>query len=237
MDSVSVNSLLPLFEDVDKWVEIAPLLPVLISLELVLSADNAIALAAISKSQQDESRQKMALDYGIAIALFLRILLIIAAEWILKYSVFKILAATYLLYIFVDKIYLSKLSSNSILDDSPTAKRPLLSTIIILSTTDLAFSIDSVATAVSISDQYLLVITGAIIGVLALRFTSGLFISWLSIYKNLELSGYIAVAYVAIKLLFSLVFPYFDVPNTFTLLFMILLFIWGFSQKFPDQYV
>ena len=45
----------------------------------------------------------------------------------------------------------------------------------LLSITDFAFSIDSITTASSYSDQYILIIFGAVIGVLALRFTSGFF--------------------------------------------------------------
>ena len=39
MDSASLRSLTPLLDGIDRWVELAPLLPVIISLELVLSAD------------------------------------------------------------------------------------------------------------------------------------------------------------------------------------------------------
>ena len=50
-----------------------------------------------------------------------------------------------------------------------------LRVVALLSITDFAFSIDSITTAVAISDQYILIIFGAVIGVLALRFTSGFF--------------------------------------------------------------
>ena len=40
MDSASLRSLTPLLDGIDRWVELAPLLPVIVSLELILSADN-----------------------------------------------------------------------------------------------------------------------------------------------------------------------------------------------------
>ena len=40
------------------------LLPVLIGLEIVLSADNAIALAAIARKQPDPAAQQRALNLG-----------------------------------------------------------------------------------------------------------------------------------------------------------------------------
>jgi len=100
-----------------------------------------------------------------------------------------------------------------------------------LSVTDLAFSIDSITAAVAISDQFLLVITGAIIGVIALRFTSGLFIKWLEIYINLEKAGYIAVAIIGFKLILQLILYKLVIPEYLFFLVMLCLFLWGFSRK------
>jgi len=101
----------------------------------------------------------------------------------------------------------------------------------LLAATDLAFSIDSITAAVAISDQFLLVITGAIIGVLALRFTSGLFIKWLEIYVNLEKAGYIAVALIGVKLILQLILYNVVIPEYLFFLLMLCLFLWGFSSK------
>ena len=68
MDSASLRSLTPLLDGIDRWVELAPLLPVIISLELVLSADNAVALASITKNLNNIDLQKKALNIGIFIA-------------------------------------------------------------------------------------------------------------------------------------------------------------------------
>ena len=50
MDTASVNSFIPTLDQIDSWSEILTLLPILISLEILLSADNAIALASLTKS-------------------------------------------------------------------------------------------------------------------------------------------------------------------------------------------
>jgi len=76
-----------------------------------------------------------------------------------------------------------------------------------------------------------LVITGAIIGVIALRFTSGLFIKWLEIYINLEKAGYIAVAIIGIKLIIQLIFYKLIIPEYLFFIAMLILFLWGFSRK------
>tara|TARA_B100000700_G_scaffold329345_1_gene450675 strand:+ start:2492 stop:3199 length:708 start_codon:yes stop_codon:yes gene_type:complete len=234
MDSASLTSLSPFLDDIDRWVELAPLLPVIISLELVLSADNAIALASITKRLKDIETQKLALNVAITFSLLLRIILILTAEFILKFWQIKLLAASYLFILFITKL-IEKVKPdiiNQSLINSHNSNS-LFSTILLLAFTDLAFSIDSVAAAVSISDQFLLVITGAIIGVIALRFTSGLFIGWLEDFPRLEIAGYIAVGLAGVKLLLSLIKPDFTTPEWIIFVLMTCLLSWGFSIKNP----
>ena len=231
MDSASLRSLTPLLDGIDKWVELAPLLPVIVSLELVLSADNAVALASITKKLNNIDLQKRALNIGIFIALILRILVILTAQLILNFWPIKLIGGIYLISLSFSKffsIYDNK--SNDIHNDTNT-ESSILKVILLLSITDLAFSIDSITAAVAISDQFLLVITGAIIGVIALRFTSGLFIKWLEIYINLEKAGYIAVAIIGFKLIIQLILYKLIIPEYLFFLVMLCVFLWGFSRK------
>ena len=99
MDSAALPSLIPLLDGVDRWGELLPLLPVLVSLELILSADNAIALAAIARSQKDPERERQALNLGIAMAFVLRIGLILMAQWVLAFRPIQLLASAYLLWL------------------------------------------------------------------------------------------------------------------------------------------
>ena len=116
-------------------------------------------------------------------------------------------------------------------DKSDNTNISLFRVILLLSITDLAFSIDSITAAVAISDQFLLVITGAIIGVIALRFTSGLFIKWLEVYINLEKAGYVAVGLIGLKLIIQLILYKVVIPEYLFFLVMLGLFLWGFSMK------
>ena len=234
MDSAAFPLFTSWLDGVDQWSELAPLLPVLVAIELILSADNAIALAAISRQQDNPELERRSLDVGIALALVLRIALILMASWVLQYWQLKVAAGVYLLWLFISHLRERHLQQNSA-NDADTAtlipQRSFLKTVLLLAITDLAFSIDSVAAAVAISDQLLLVITGALIGVLALRFTSELFIRWLMIFPRLEMAGYLAVAIVGIKLLLMVVIPGLDVPAWLTLLLITPLFAWGFSLR------
>ncbi len=233
MDSASLRSLTPLLDGIDRWVELAPLLPVIISLELVLSADNAVALASITKKLHNIDLQKKALNIGVFIALLLRIIVILTAQFFLNFWPVKLIGGVYLISLSISKFM--SLDNNSSIDNESfktyKSNLSLFKVIILLAVTDLAFSIDSITAAVAISDQFLLVITGAIIGVIALRFTSGLFIKWLEIYSNLEKAGYIAVGIIGIKLIVQLVFNKLVIPEYLFFLIMLCLFLWGFSSK------
>tara|TARA_B100000965_G_scaffold235647_1_gene197443 strand:+ start:3264 stop:3977 length:714 start_codon:yes stop_codon:yes gene_type:complete len=233
MDSASLRSLTPLLDGIDRWVELAPLLPVIVSLELVLSADNAVALASITKKLNNINLQKKALNIGIFIALLLRILVILTAQFILNFWPVKLVGGLYLISLSISKFISINNYDSETNHDSMNYQNnlSLLNVIVLLAVTDLAFSIDSITAAVAISDQFLLVITGATIGVIALRFTSGLFIRWLEIYVNLEKAGYIAVAIIGIKLIFQLVFFNIIIPEYLFFVIMLCLFLWGFSKK------
>ena len=237
MDSASLKSLTPILDGIDRWVELAPLLPVIVSLELILSADNAVALASITRKLADPSLQKKALNIGIFIALIVRIFVILAAQFILNFWPIKLIGGIYLISLASTKLY-SLIVQNSEKDESINtsinATENLFKVILMLAITDLAFSIDSITAAVAISDQFLLVITGAIIGVIALRFTSGLFIRWLEIYNNLEKAGYIAVGLIGIKLIIQLIFYKIIIPDYIFFIGMLIIFLWGFASKVND---
>ena len=236
MDITSLPSLSDFFEGADQWGEVLALLPVLVLLELILSADNAVALAAIARSSRQPEQEKLALNLGIGIALVLRIALIVVAQWVLQNAWVQLLAAAYLVWLVVDHFNNrsgAKGESNES-NESSGLSRPFLNTVLLLAFTDLAFSIDSVAAAVAISDQIVLISTGAFIGIVALRFTSPLFIRWLDLYPRLETAGFLAVAFVALRLIVHVVLPSLNQPDWLTLLVVLMLFAWGMSSRSND---
>ena len=231
MDTAALPSLTAWMDGVDQLSELLPLLPVLVSLELLLSADNAIALAAIARGQKDPSLERRALNLGIGMAFGLRVALILLAQFVLAFPPLQLIAGLYLLWLCVR--YFQNLSNQSADSDelSTIRSRSFGRTVLTLAITALAFSIDRVAAAVAISDQILLVVTGALIGVVALRFTSGLFIRWLQIYPRLETAGFLAVGFVGLKLLVLLALPSLHPSELVTFLSVMSLLIWGFSRR------
>ena len=236
MDITSLPSLSDFFEGADQWGEVFALLPVLVLLELILSADNAVALAAIARSSRQPEQERLALNLGIGIALLLRIALIVVAQWVLQHAWVQLLAAAYLVWLVVDHFKAQSTHDAESMDgdQASSGQRPFLNTVLLLAFTDLAFSIDSVAAAVAISDQIVLISAGAFIGIVALRFTSALFIRWLDLYPRLETAGFLAVAFVALRLIVHVVVPSLNQPDWFTLLVVLLLFTWGMSIRSND---
>lgn len=273
MEASSLDSLTPLITAADQWHEVLLLLPVLVGLEVVLSADNAIALAAIAKGLKSQNQQKQALNLGLVFALFFRISLILVSRWVLGFKPLMAAGAAYLLWLCADhfinnssevelpepelstpELLSPELTSSKLLDSKSlenksinkslnnSAKiisaenlfrfdRKLAGTAISIALTDLAFSLDSVAAAVAVSDKLWLVITGGIIGVVALRLSSNLFIELLNNYPRLEAAGYIAVGLVGIQLLVRVFWPFIELPQWLLLSLVGLLFLWGFTNR------
>ncbi len=232
MDSAAINSFIPTLDQVDSWYEIFTLLPILISLELLLSADNAVALASLTKSLESSKLRARALNIGITISLLFRIFLILLSNLLLKFIFIRIFAGLYLIYLFFSNVLITPELQNSESDKIMMQNKfKFLKVVALLSITDFAFSIDSITTAVAISDQYILIIFGALIGVLALRFTSGIFLKLLDKFSRLETAGYIAILIVGIKLLLNTLIKESILPDYYFYILILFAFIWGFSRK------
>ena len=240
MEAESIPSLSPLIQAADQWGELLLLLPLLVGLEAVLSADNAIALAAISRQLRHPRQQGQALNLGLALALLFRLVLIALAQWVLDFWPLQLLASAYLLWLCVSNLRSSAPTEDADGEElppppgSPHHDRGLWTVVGTLALTDLAFSLDSVAAAVAVSDNLLLVMAGGVIGVVALRLTSALFIRWLAVFRHLETAGYLAVGLVGLRLLLRLAWPALVPPEWTLLLLVALLFAWGFSSRYAS---
>lgn len=204
------------------------LLPVLIALEAVLSADNAIALAAIAQGLDGQKLQTRALNLGLVVAFVLRMTLILTATWVIRYWQFELLGAAYLLWL-VFQHFTSDEGEGK--EHHGPRFDSLWQAIPVIAFTDLAFSLDSVTTAIAISQEIWLVMVGGAIGIIALRFMAGLFIRWLDEYERLEDAGYLTVALVGLRLLGKVVNPALVPPEWIMIGAIGVLFAWGFSKR------
>lgn len=206
------------------------LLVILVALESVLSADNAIALASISQGLGNERMQRQALNLGLVVAFVLRMGLILTATWVIKFWQFEFLGAVYLLWL----VY-QHFSSSEGKDGENHGPRftSVWQAIPMIALTDLAFSLDSVTTAIAVSDETWLVLTGATIGIVMLRFMAGLFIRWLDEFVYLEDAGYVTVAFVGLRLLVRVFNDQLVPPDWLMISAIGVLFLWGFSKRKP----
>ncbi|WP_088889506.1 TerC family protein [Leptolyngbya ohadii] len=208
-------------------VETLLVLVVLVALEAVLSADNAIALAALSQTLHHPKQERRALNIGLGIAFVLRLLLIVSASWVVQFWQFELAGALYLLWL--SWRYFTAEQSDS--SDRTEAPRSMWQVIPLIALTDLAFSLDSVTTAIAISQELWLIVLGGTIGIIVLRFLAGLFIQWLEEFQHLEDAGYGSVALVGGRLLLRVIAPEWVPPEWLMVSLIAILFAWGFSRR------
>jgi YkoY family integral membrane protein len=206
------------------------LLPVLIALEAVLSADNAIALAALTQGLHNPTLQRQALNIGLVLAYVLRMSLILTATWVVQFWQFELAGALYLLWL-VFQYFTSQSEDNGEHPHHGPQFTSLWQAIPLIAVTDLAFSLDSVTTAIAVSQETWVILLGATIGVITLRFMAGLFIRWLDEFTHLEDAGYITVAFVGFRLLLRVVNDALVPPEWLMVSAIALIFIWGFSKR------
>jgi YkoY family integral membrane protein len=205
---------------------------VLVALECVLSADNAIALAALTQGLQDPKLEQRALNIGLVFAYILRMSLILAASWVIGYWQFELAGALYLLWL-VFQYFTSKEDDEEQAHHGPRFSS-LWQAIPLIALTDLAFSLDSVTTAIAVSQETWLILLGGTIGIVALRFMAGLFIVWLEEFTHLEDAGYITVSFVGIRLLLRVFNDQLVPPEWLMITLVAIVFAWGFSKRNPE---
>jgi YkoY family integral membrane protein len=210
------------------------LLPVLVALECVLSADNAIALAALTQGLQNLELERRALNIGLVFAYVLRMALILTASSVIGYWQFELAGALYLLWLVFQ--YFTSESDAEHHHHGPRFTS-LWQAIPLIALTDLAFSLDSVTTAIAVSQETWLILVGGTIGIVALRFMAGLFIRWLNEFSHLEDAGYITVALVGIRLLLRVVNDSLVPPEWLMIALIAVVFAWGFSERSQSESV
>ncbi len=215
-------------------------LAALVALETILSADNAVALAALVQPLENPEHQRLALNWGLVGAFVLRVALILTATWVIRFWQFELAGALYLLWLAL-KYFWERLAAARAAEDPthsyvpPDKLTSLWQVIPLIALTDLAFSLDSVTTAVALADETWLVLTGGIIGIVTLRLLAGLFVRWLEEFVYLQDAAYLTVLGVGTRLFLKALLPAYVPPEWIMLTLITALFAWGFSKRaLPD---
>lgn len=171
----------------------------LVGLEILLSADNAIVMAILVRHLPHD-QQKRALFYGLAGAFVFRGITIILATWLIGLWWVQLLGASYLVYLAV-KHFRDHTAGEHVVKPK---KAGFWLTVLYVELTDIAFAIDSVLVAVATEphkDKIWVVYLAAMVGVLALRWAARAFLVLLKRYPVLEHMAYMLVGWAGVKLL------------------------------------
>lgn len=208
------------------WTDLV-VIAALVLLEAALSADNAVALAALVKHLPNQQEQNRALRWGMVGAFGFRILIVLTATWLLDYWPAKVIGAAYLLWLAFQHFRQDDEDDENRIPSSAN----FWQTILLVEMTDLVFSFDSIAASIAVSPKPWVIITGGILGIILMRYMASFFLRWLDEFGRLEDAAYFMIAVVGGRMMFNVLLPDLEIPEWVMLVVIVGAFIWGFSQR------
>lgn len=201
------------------WLEYAWTLLILIGLEGLLSADNALVIAVMAKHLPEEQK-KSAINYGIIIAFAFRFGALFAISFIANVWQVQAIGALYLLYLGLKHVIKTRFGKENEKihkdDEKATAGKGFWPTVGKIALADLAFAIDSILAAVALAlglpdsplnnfggmdgGQFIVVVLGGIAGLVLIKYAATWFVKLLEKRPALETTAYAIVAWVGVKL-------------------------------------
>ncbi len=176
----------------------------LVVLEGLLSADNALVLAILVLGLP-RHQQRKALRYGIVGAFGFRFLATLLAVQLIAFGWVKLLGAGYLMYLSINHFFGHSGGAEQRQGVKPARPAFGLSafwaTVVKVELTDVVFAIDSILVAVAMSSKTWVIVTGGILGIIAMRMVIGQLLAIVRRYPALVDGAFIIIAWVAIKLL------------------------------------
>lgn len=200
------------------WLEYGWTLLILIGLEGLLSADNALVLAVIAKHLPEDQKKK-AINYGIIIAFVFRFGALFAISFLVNVWQVQAIGAAYLIYIGLKHIIAEHFGSKK--DDKDETEeeskgKGFGATVAKIGVADLAFAIDSILAAVALAlalpdsplpefggmdgGKFIIVVLAGIAGLVLIKFAAAWFVKLLETRPGIETAAYLIVAWVGVKL-------------------------------------
>ena len=174
----------------------------LVILEGLLSADNAMVLAVLVLGLP-KKQQRKALRYGILGAFVFRIAATLFAVYMIRLNWVKLVGAAYLLYLPYKHFRQSGGAEARRKPPAATAwlgMTPFWTTVVKVELTDIVFALDSILVAVAMSPKIWVIITGGILGIIAMRMLIGSLLRVVERYPALVDGAFVIIAWVGIKL-------------------------------------
>ena len=169
----------------------------LAGLEGILSVDNALVLAILVRTLPRE-QQKKALTYGIVGAFLFRFIALVLAAHLMRMWAFKLVGGGYLVYLAMKHMFF--FHKEDATQPRPGGAAGFWKIVLLVELTDIAFSIDSITTAVAMSNKLLVVWLGGILGIIFLRFAASFFVRLLERLPRLEDLAYQLIFFIGTKL-------------------------------------
>ncbi|MBN2982797.1 TerC family protein [Cohnella algarum] len=205
--------------DVGLLLEYGWVLIILVLLEGLLAADNALVLAIMVK-HLDEKERKKALFYGLFGAFVFRFASLFIISLLVDVWQIQAIGALYLLFISIHNIVKFIRKKNA--QEAEAAEKEnrkqagFWMTVLKVELADIAFAIDSILAAVALAvalppsgiqsigsmdgGQFIVVLAGGIIGLVIMRFAANFFVKLLHSRPALELAAFVIVGWVGVKL-------------------------------------
>ncbi|MEJ9210889.1 TerC family protein [Bacillus smithii] len=210
--------------DIALLMEYGWVLLILVVLEGILAADNAVVMAVMVKHLPKEE-QKKALFYGLAGAFLFRFSALFLISYLVNVWQVQAVGGLYLLYIMINHL-IKKWKREEKKSESPKNLEgtSFWLTVLKVEIADIAFAIDSMLAAVAMAitlspigsfqiggidgGQFIVMFLGGMIGLVLIRFAASWFVQLLEKYPTLETAAFLIVGWVGVKLIvFTLAHP------------------------------
>lgn len=195
--------------------EYAWVLLVLIFLEGLLAADNAVVMAVMVK-HLPKVQQKKALFYGLLGAFVFRFGALFMITFLVNIWQIQALGAAYLLFISIKSLVDKGKDDSANTKKKPRKQSGFWMTVLKVELADIAFALDSMLAAVALAvtlpelgnfhiggingGQFIVMLIGGIIGLVLIRFAAKQFVILLEKYPSLETAAFLIVGWVGVKL-------------------------------------
>ncbi len=201
----------------------------LVLLEGVLSADNALVLAILVLALPRDQQRK-ALRYGILGAFVFRGLATVFAAFMIQLAWVKLVGAAYLLWLPFQHFRGGSHEERMAIKPATSwfGLSAFWTTVIKVELTDIVFAIDSILIAVAMSPKLWVIVTGGLLGIVAMRLLIGQLLVVVQRFPPLVDGAFVIIAWVGIKLLVEylhqLGYVHFEIPKWLSLGLIVVIF-------------
>ncbi|MES1039340.1 MULTISPECIES: TerC family protein [Peribacillus] len=188
---------------------------ILVGLEGILAADNAVVMAVMVKHLPKEQQRK-ALFYGLMGAFVFRFASLFLISFLVEVWQVQAIGAIYLLFIAFQHIYKKYAGKGAKEITKPKKQSGFWMTVVKVEAADIAFAIDSMLAAVALAvtlpetgwmkvggidgGQFAVMFLGGMIGLIIMRFAANAFVKLLHQRPSLETAAFLIVGWVGVKL-------------------------------------